>query len=647
VIPDEEIERVREAADIVAIIGEYVPLKGRGGNYRGPCPFHQGVNRNFSVTTAKGKFYHCFVCKESGDVFAFLQKRLGVDWPTAVRMVAEKSGMELREVSSRREGPDPREPLWEANAAAQQYFQRVLWEDDLGAPAREYLATRDITRAVADRFGLGYAPREIGLMRASLASIGIDDARMLEAGLLVRREENEEPRPRFRGRLTFPIHDVSGRVAGFGGRLLGPGEPKYLNTAESPTYSKGRLLYHLHQARNAIRKADRVIVVEGYFDAIRLAAAGIESVVAPLGTALTTEQAQLLVRYSRNVYLLYDSDQAGLKATFRSGDELLTEGATVRVVTLPDGEDPDSFVKGRGPEALERQLKDAIDVFERKVQLLERAGWFADLTKRRAAVDRLLPTIRATRDPVMRDLYLARASQASQVGRDVLQREAEQVTRSGGAPGVRRRLSAPRGEGEGGGRLEGPPAFEGPPAYEGPPPDLGGRDTRWEGRGGSRRGVSGAPGAPNARPRAARAPVVALMAERYLVTAMLRSPAALERILERLGSDAFREPNLRAIVEALRDIGSAHEVAEVSERLAPEAVEILDSLLAEPDNILDLDRTIEDSLARLEERRLQDRNREIDRLMTLATDEEKTALMREKTENGRQLQELVAMRTRA
>jgi len=410
VILDEDVERVREAADIVAIIGEYVPLKGRGGNYRGPCPFHQGVNRNFSVSTTKGKFYHCFVCKESGDVFSFLQKRLGVDWPTAVRMVAEKSGIELRESRARREGPDPREPLWEANAAAQQYFQRVLWEDDRAGAARDYLASRDISRTVAERFGLGFAPREIGLMRGALAAIGIDDSRMLEAGLLVKRDETEEPRPRFRDRLIFPIHDLPGRVAGFGGRLIAPGEPKYLNTGESPIYSKGRLLYHLHQARNAIRKGERVIVVEGYFDVVRLAAAGIESVVAPLGTALTDEQAQLLVRYSRNVYLLYDSDQAGLKATFRAGDELLAEGATVRVVSLPEGDDPDSFVRARGAEALERLIREAIDVFERKIQLLERGGWFADLTRRRTAVDRLLPTIRATRDPVMRDLYLARAS---------------------------------------------------------------------------------------------------------------------------------------------------------------------------------------------------------------------------------------------
>ncbi len=639
-IPDEEVERVREAADIVGIIGDYVPLKGRSGNWRGPCPFHQGVNRNFSVSTTKGKFFHCFVCKESGDVFTFLQKKLGVDWPTAVRMVAEKSGIELHETKVRREGPDPREPLWEANAAAQEYFQRVLWEDEQGAGARDYLASRDISRATADHFGLGFAPREIGLLRAYLTSIGIDDARLLESGLFAKRDETEEPRPRFRARLIFPIHDVSGRIAGFGGRLIGPGEPKYLNTGESPIYSKGRLLYHLHEARNPIRRGDRAIVVEGYFDAMRLAAAGIDAVVAPLGTALTNEQAQLLVRYSRNIYLLYDSDQAGLKATFRAGDELLAEGATVRVVSLPDGEDPDSFVQRHGPEALERQLKDAIDVFERKVQLLERGGWFADLTKRRAAIDRLLPTIRVTRDPVMRDLYLARASQVSQVGREVLEREAVE----GSGPGGVRRTS-----GQGRALSPGGRVWSAPDGRDGPPPRRQDEayDEGWV-DGGPRQPARG-PRTDDRRtpPRVVRGRVVAVAAERYIVIAMLRSPAMLERILERLGPEAFQDDPLRNIFEALRDVGSAEHVEHVAERLSPDDVAVLDALLGEPDAILNLERTVEDSLARLEERRLQERNREIDRLMTLATDEEKTALMREKRENARQVVELQALRTNA
>ena len=168
-IPDEEVDRIRESADIVSIIGEHVALRRVGNDYRGPCPFHQGTHRNFSVS-ARRKLYHCFVCDEKGSVFTFLQRRLGVDFPTAVKMVAEKSGLEVREVRQQREGPDPREPLWEIQAAAAEFFTSVLWDDPLGAPAREYLAERSVSRELADRFRLGFAPREIGLLRAHLTS---------------------------------------------------------------------------------------------------------------------------------------------------------------------------------------------------------------------------------------------------------------------------------------------------------------------------------------------------------------------------------------------------------------------------------------------------------------------------------------------
>ncbi|MFN8581939.1 MAG: DNA primase [Gemmatimonadaceae bacterium] len=421
-IPDEDVERVREMADIVAIIGEHVSLKKAGADFRGPCPFHQGTHRNFSVS-ARRRMYHCFVCGEGGDVFAFLQKRLGVDWPTAVRMAAQKSGIEIREIHAKREGPDPREPLWEVNGAAQAYFERVLWDDALGEPAREYLSQRRVSEELARRFGVGFAPREIGLMRASLATLGFDDERQLQAGLLVRPEESAEVRPRFRQRLMFPIHDGGGRVVGFGGRLIGPGEPKYLNTGETAAFTKGKLLYGLHMARNAMRRAERGLVVEGYVDVVRLVDAGVDEVVAPLGTALTSDQAALLTRYTKNVFLLYDSDKAGLKATFRAGDVLLACGASVRVVTLPDGDDPDTFVLKHGREALERQLDTAIDVFERKVQLLQRGGWFSDLHRRRKAIDRLLPTLRAVSDPLTRDMYVGRAAEASGLDRQVLWNE--------------------------------------------------------------------------------------------------------------------------------------------------------------------------------------------------------------------------------
>lgn len=246
-IPDEDVERVREAADIVAIIGEQVRLKRVGSVYRGPCPFHQGTNNNFSVLPKGG--YTCFVCGEKGNVFTFLQKRLGMTFVEAVKYVGEKSGIEVREITKAREGPDPREPFWEMNATAAAWFTEQLWNDPRGKEARAYLESRGIARDVADRFGLGFAPHEMGLMRAYLNNLGWDDDRLLQAGLLVKREEEDEPRPRFRNRLIFPILDVKSRHVAFGGRLLGPGEPKYLNSSETEVFHKGQTLYNLHAAR--------------------------------------------------------------------------------------------------------------------------------------------------------------------------------------------------------------------------------------------------------------------------------------------------------------------------------------------------------------------------------------------------------------
>jgi DNA primase len=597
VIPDDVVDRVRETADIVHIIGEHVNLRRTGSDWRGPCPFHQGTHRNFSVSTKK-RMYYCFVCGEGGDVFHFLQKRLGMDWPSAVRMVAEKSGIEVREVETRREGPDPREPMWEVNATAAAYFTQMLWEDPIGETAREYLAQRRVSRELGDRFGLGFAPREIGLMRSYLNTLGFDDERLLATGLLVRREEGEEPRPRFRGRLIFPIFDLPGHLAGFGGRLIGPGEPKYLNSAESPTFSKGKLLYGMNWARHAVRREDRLILVEGYFDVVRLVAAGIDEVVAPLGTAMTTEQGELIARYTKNVFLLYDSDSAGLKATFRTGDELLSHGVSVRVVTLPEGEDPDTFVDKMGREALETQIEQAVDIFDRKVQLLERAGWFADLHKRRQAVDRLLPTIRKTKDPVTRDMYIGRASEASGVDRAVLSREA------GDTPPAR--VAAPE-----------PPRAPAPAQSNGrghgsPPPsaDRSGRPDRSTG---SAR-VNSAP------------------AERDLVHALLMSRTMIRYVAERVGSESFRVPVYRELFSTLLEAGDDAEPADLEPDLSKAAVAAMQELLEAPNAIVNIQRTIDESIAMLLVQPLQARKAEIMRLISVASDAEKNALLREKQE---------------
>ncbi len=432
-IPDEVIEQVRDAADLVSIVGETVELKRTGADWRGPCPFHGGQHRNFAVIPKKGRYY-CFVCKEAGDVFSWYMKRLGMDYPTAVREVARKVGVVIPE-STGRQGPDPREPLFQAVAVAHDWFARQLRENPEAEDARRYLQGRGLDLEVLEPWELGYAPRGNAFSQA-MQQLGLDPALLLEAGLLARREDGTVI-PRFRGRLLFPIHDLRGRVVGFGGRLLGPGEPKYLNSPESPVFHKGGTLYNLHAARNHIRKEGAVILVEGYFDVLRLVLAGIEHVVAPLGTALTPEHAALLKRYAPQAILLLDSDSAGLKATFRAGDELLRHEVRVRVATMPDGEDPDTLVQRGGAAALAPILRDAVDVMERKIQILDRRGWFTGIEHRREALDRLLPTIRAAHDPIQRELYLSLVAERSGVDKKVLEHEV--ATRPEPAP----RPSAP------------------------------------------------------------------------------------------------------------------------------------------------------------------------------------------------------------
>ena len=581
-IPDEVVDQVRDAADIVQIVGEYVNLKRQGTDFRGPCPFHQGTHRNFSVSPKKGMYY-CFVCHEGGDVFHFLQKRLGVEWPAAVKMVGEKSGVEVREVDTRRQGPDPREPLWEINATAASYFQKILWDDPLGESAREYLTQRDLSREVADQFGIGFAPREIGLFRNYMNTLGFDEKRLVDAGLLVPGEDGSEPRPRFRGRLMFPILDSMGRSIGFGGRLLGPGEPKYLNSPESSVFSKGKTLYGLHLAKNDVRREDRVLVVEGYFDVVRLMAAGVTTVVAAMGTALTDAQAGILRKLTKNVFLLYDSDKPGLKATFRSGDELLRQGVAVRVVTLPEGEDPDTFVKAHGAAALVARLRDAIDVFDRKIQLLERAGMFAELHKKRRALDRLLPTVRATSDEIMRDLYLSRAAEVSGVAREVLEREL--TGRGAPAPAPVATTPAPRIS---------------PAARV---------------RRGERRAQHGQRGA---------------SAEREIVRAMVTTRARVEQIAEKLGAESFRDPVYRAIYKALIAAEPDATVEDLSTGLDEEAIGVLEDILAEGAFQMDPERTISDSLETLRARDLAQRAEELDRVIPLVEGAQKDKLIAEK-----------------
>lgn len=623
-IPDEVVERVRAAADIVQVVGEYVPLRRVGTDFRGACPFHGGKNPNFSVSPKRGQ-YHCFVCHESGDVISFLRKRLSLDFTSAVKLLGEKVGIEVIDRPARSQAPDPNEANWEVLSHAAAFFQAQLTDDDMGRVARTYLEGRGLDADAWARFGIGFAPRDGQLLLKHLATLGFDQERLRVAGLLVVREEDGSVRPRFRGRVMFPIVDELGRHVGFGGRALGDDTPKYLNSPESDVFHKRRVLYGMHSARHAARGAGRLLVVEGYLDAIRVALGGIAEVVAPLGTALTEEQAALIVRYASEVFLLYDSDEAGLKATFRSGLELLRHGAAVRVVSLPSGEDPDTFVRAHGGAALEAALHDAVDVFDLQVDLLTRRGWFADLHHRRRAVDKLLPTVRATRDPITRDLYIARLAEAASLDKALVAREAEAVEE----PPTRTRTAlVPVSD------MAGPPPDDaGPPPDEAPAPrrrESSGRG-QWRGR--------GKPSGPEWLATAAppRAPATEEPVERELLRVMLRDRGWAERIAERHGPEAFRDTRYGALFAALLAHDATTELADVLRDAHPDLVRLTEVLLAEADAPSDVDW----NLRKLDRRVIEERMAALQRRIADAEGEEQRLLIQEKDRLARERQALL------
>ncbi len=602
-IPDSIVEEVRARADIVDIVGEHVPLKKAGKEYRALCPFHTEKTPSFYVVPAKG-FYNCFGCGVSGDVFTFLMERLGVDFPDAVRMVAARVGVEVPEDA----GPSPEQernrPLYEAIAFAEDFYRRQL-EGEAGARARRYLAERAVDGAAIERFAIGYAPDAWRALIEAAAAHGMDEALLLEAGLVKESERAAEPYDRLRDRVVFPIRDLGGRTIAFGGRVLGragEGSPKYLNSPETPIYHKGRVLYGLNWAKNAIRRDEAALVVEGYMDFVSLAARGVENVVAPLGTSMTEEQAELLARYARKVYLLYDSDAAGLRATFRSGDVLLRAGAHPLVATLPEGEDPDSLVRERGGAPLRKVLEGAVDVLERKLQILEEHHYFDDIQGTRRALDRLLPTLRAVVDPALRDLYIDTIARKTGIRRGTLEEELRQA----------------------------------PPRREAPAASAAGPGMPTRGEPGARRG--------EARGRAEATP--GLAGQRQLLLLLLRDRAHIAGAAERLAVEDFTDPFYREIFAALialpapgpEDTG-APPVAALE--LGPEARSRMNDLLADPEELSEAERMFGGLVDDIRSERLHRRLDELDRLLPLAESKgDATALasyVRERLDLAREL----------
>jgi DNA primase len=358
-ITDNFMAELRSASDIVQVIGEHTRLKKAGRSWKGLCPFHNERTPSFTVDREKG-LYHCFGCGAGGDVIHFVRQIDRLDFPEAVEALASRFGVTIPRRASRGPRDDRREKLLEALAAAHRFYQAQLAKP--GNKAAAYLKERDVSEDLGKRLSLGYAPDSWdALSRALLPAY--PESLFVEAGLLQPRQEGKSGSyDRFRDRLLFVLRDERGRPVGFGGRALSPeGEPKYLNSPESPVFQKKRLLYGLSDARDAMRKRDRAVVVEGYFDHLALVSAGIEETVASMGTALTPEQAAKLRRLAPAVIVCYDGDPAGRAATRGALSHLLAEGFSARVVRLPPGRDPHDVLRAEGPERLAARIEEAPD----------------------------------------------------------------------------------------------------------------------------------------------------------------------------------------------------------------------------------------------------------------------------------------------
>jgi DNA primase len=425
------IEEVRARADILEIIGAHVRLRRAGRNYVGLCPFHEEKTPSFSINAERG-FFHCFGCGVGGTVFDFVMKTEGLNFAEALHSLAKRYGINLPEARGAVPSAE-RDGLTAANQTAAEFFAHVLWNTDEGAAARSYLQNRAISGETAKAFMLGFAPARPANLAAVMAKRGLTDG-ALKTGL-IKREPGGGLHDMFRARLMFPIRDAQGRVIAFGGRVLDSRLPKYINSTESPLYSKARTVYGLYEGRPAIAKADRAIIVEGYIDAIALAQAGFKETVASLGTALTVDQLRLLGRYTKNVIACFDGDNAGRKASLRALEIFLNAGMLGRGVFIPAGFDPDTLVRERGAQALSELLDSSellVDFFMR-----EQAATAMDDNMRARAAERVASILAMVANPFEYDLLARKAATLLGVGEELLRRESRKRGPAGGKPYAR------------------------------------------------------------------------------------------------------------------------------------------------------------------------------------------------------------------
>lgn len=407
------VERVSEQTDILRIVQGYVPLKRRGNRYWGCCPFHQEKTASFSVLPDKG-FFYCFGCHAGGNAFKFISLIENISYFDAIKLQAEKLGIPLperkrspQEVARDREIQD----LRKVNELARDFFHNCLTMTRMGERGKAYFAGRGIRQETIEEFQLGYAPPAWDKLSTAFLKRGIKQEFLLASGLCAERKQGGGLYDRFRGRVIIPIADERGRVVGFGGRVLDDSTPKYLNTPETVLFNKRKLLFGLDRSHRAIQQEGRAIVVEGYMDAISVFDAGVHNVVASLGTSFTPEHAKKLLHYAPEICFCYDSDEAGQKATIRALSIVRDTGARVRVIVVPDGKDPDEFIRKHGADAFRALVEKALPLVEYRLRYVLSHTNYDTLDGKVKALHEMMPVLAGIREAAVRSEYERRLAQ--------------------------------------------------------------------------------------------------------------------------------------------------------------------------------------------------------------------------------------------
>lgn len=426
-IPEEIVERVKSEANIVDVVSDYVRLRRAGKNWIGLCPFHDDQKPSFNVEPVRG-IYKCFACGKGGNVFTFLMEKNGWTFPETVRNLATSLGIEIPEDAGDRREFSERERLLAAVRDAAAFYYKTL-RSDSGLIAQAYFRKRGFSDEVMKEFGLGYALDEWDALLKRLTTQGYSPEELDKAGLVIRREGGSGYYDRFRGRSIFPIFGATGRILGFGARRMteDDSQPKYINSPETAVYQKARVLYGLFQAKDTIRRTGRALFVEGYADVISLHDAGVKSAIATSGTAMSREHAELIARYCSRVVLIFDSDRAGAAATERGIDVLLRQGLDVSVLRLPDGDDPDTFVRRYGGKELEKRIDDSISFLEFRARALKAAGDFDSPDRSADAVRSIVSTVALIPDALKRELHLQKIAADYHISEALLSREVERA----------------------------------------------------------------------------------------------------------------------------------------------------------------------------------------------------------------------------